>query len=116
MKQIVSFIGLSMLLISGCKSKQQINTINTEEKKTAQTNIKTVGRVSHRNRETGCNTVIIVQNKDNTDSLMLIPRLLLNEFDVDKMEIYFDYRILRMPNPKGCKEGVPVEVSNVSKK
>jgi hypothetical protein len=60
--------------------------------------------------------MIIVQNKNTNDSLMLIPRLLGNEFDVDKMEIYFDYRILRMPTPKGCDKGIPVDVTNVSKK
>jgi uncharacterized protein YcfL len=45
MKQLVSFIGLSMLLISGCKSKQQATAVNTEEKKTIPTNTKTLGKV-----------------------------------------------------------------------
>jgi hypothetical protein len=47
----------------------------------------------------------------------LIPRDTLSpEFDIDGLEIFFNYRKLKMPNPKGCSVGIPAEIKDISKK
>ena len=73
-----------------------------------------VGRVSHKYREGGCSTVIII--KGETGDITLIPKDKLQE-DVDKdgQLIKFDYRALKMPQPAGCTVGIPAEIRNINK-
>jgi hypothetical protein len=77
---------------------------------------KTLGIVSHKYRDTGCATVIIVK-KDGQEDLTLIPKdTLQKEIDVDGLEIFFNYRLLKMKNPAGCNTGTPALLTDISKK
>jgi hypothetical protein len=77
----------------------------------------THGKVSHQYQKTGCATVIVVQSENPEEALVLIPKDILSfEFDKDELEIVFNYRKLRMPNPKGCTVGIPAEIKDISKK
>lgn len=74
------------------------------------------GKVSHQYRETGCPTVIIVEQKTEESPLTLIPlQKLPDKFDKDGLRIKFHYRLLRMPNPAGCSVGLPAEITDISK-
>jgi hypothetical protein len=76
---------------------------------------KTLGKVSHQFRGEGCFTVIIIKQPGN--DIILIPKNPLpKKFDKNGLEIKFEYRLLRMPNPKGCEKGRPAEITNISKK
>ncbi|MES2592547.1 MAG: hypothetical protein V4608_11725 [Bacteroidota bacterium] len=76
---------------------------------------RTVGKVSHKYRATGCATVIIVN--DGQEVLTLIPRgKLPADIDVDGQEVVFDYTTLKMPQPAGCSVGIPAEIKDVAKK
>ncbi len=121
---IVLSAGLLMFAAScKCKEKtpptqqtQQTQPIK-EVKMQAPVDNKTLGKVSFQNKATGCSAVIIVKTEDASKPLILIPKdALPTEFDKDGIEIYFDYRLLKMPNPKGCNEGIPAELTNISKK
>lgn len=103
-----------LLLEVNCKPKKQISsTKQTEESK----HDYTVGKVSHQFRDTGCPTVVIVAHEENKNPLILIPlKKLPDEMDVDGLEITFNYRPLKMPNPLGCNKGFPAELINISKK
>ncbi len=107
----ITVVLLSFLIFTSCK---------TQPSKTDSTQIadasKTIGIVSHKYNVTGCATVIIV-NQTNEEELVLIPsKPLEKNIDADGLEINFNYRMLKMPNPKGCNVGVPAEITNVSKK
>ena len=75
------------------------------------------GKVSHQYRATGCSTVIIIKQSSTPAPLTLIPiDTLSSTFDVDGLEIYFDFRPLKVRNPDGCSVGIPAAISNISKK
>ena len=121
---IVLCAGL-LLFAASCKCKektpptQQTQQTQTtkEAKMMAPVSNKTHGTVSYQFKATGCTAVIIVQTEIATQPLILIPKdALPTEFDKDGIEIYFDYRPLKMPNPKGCSAGIPAELTNISKK
>ena len=77
----------------------------------------TLGKVSHQYRATGCATVVIVKQEDVSDPITLIPRdTLAPAFDMDGLEIWFNYRPLKMRNPAGCKVGMPAELTDITKK
>ncbi len=124
MKKIFLLLAIIGVVSCSCKTKQKaakndtttatatVTTTNTTSTVTKGT---TLGKVSHQYRATGCSTVIIVTDPVNTTTL--IPKdTLSSEFDVDGLEIYFNYRPLKMPNPKGCSVGIPALISNISKK
>lgn len=76
---------------------------------------KTSGMVSHQFRVTGCATVIVVAG--TTPPLILIPKNKLpDNMDVDGLEISFNYRKLKMPQPVGCSKGIPAELNDIKKK
>ena len=124
---IVLCAGLLMFAAScKCKEKTQApqqtqqtqQTQTTKEAKMmAPVSNKTFGTVSFQYKSAGCTAVIIVPTEIATQPLILIPKdALPAEFDKDGVEIYFDYRPLKMPNPKGCATGIPAELTNISKK
>lgn len=77
----------------------------------------TLGKVSHQYRNTGCSTVVIINSKKIEDQIVLIPLdTLSSEFDVDGLEIYFNYHPLKRMNPAGCSVGAPAKLSDISKK
>lgn len=114
MRLFIYIFALSLFIIPGCRTKEktmQQTMVNIAPAGT------TLGKVSHQYRESGCNTVIIVNLENQDKPLTLIPRDTLSaEFDVDGLEILFNYRKLKMPNPKGCSIGIPAEITDISKK
>jgi hypothetical protein len=112
---LVGFIIISISFACACKSKQHMSASGASPQETSETP-KTVGKVSHQFRSSGCSTVILVKNINEEDTLIFIPRLKLDKFDVDGLEISFNYRRLRMPNPQGCEKGFVVELSEITKK
>jgi hypothetical protein len=75
----------------------------------------TTGKVSHKYRSTGCATVIVF-NQDGTEMTLIPKDKLPKEYDVDGMEIKFNYHSLKMANPQGCNVGMPAEITEISKK
>ena len=116
MKNIIIFIAIILFLSVSCKTQKDTSSkVKMEEKD--YTRGKSIGKVSHQYRAGGCNSVIIVEMVGPASYIVLIPKdKLPDSFDKDGMEIYFDYHPLKMPNPPGCIEGMPVEIFNISKK
>lgn len=78
---------------------------------------KTLGKVSHKYKATGCNTVIEVKLEAEGEIQTLIPKdKLAAAFDVDGTEIYFNFLLLRMPQPAGCSVGQPADITDIVKK
>lgn len=74
------------------------------------------GKVSHKYRSGGCETVIIIMAHDDVAEVTLIPKDKLNkDIDVDGQNITFDYQPLKMPQPAGCTVGMPASISNITK-
>ncbi|MBA3970899.1 MAG: hypothetical protein H0X46_01920 [Bacteroidetes bacterium] len=74
------------------------------------------GKVSHKYRAGGCETVIIILPSEGTEEIILIPKDKLNkDIDMDGQTITFDYHPLKMPQPAGCTAGVPAEITNITK-
>ena len=74
------------------------------------------GKISHKYRAGGCETVIIINAHDDVAEITLIPKDKLNkDIDVDGQNITFDYHPLKMPQPVGCTVGIPAEISNITK-
>lgn len=74
------------------------------------------GKVSHKYRAGGCETVIIINAHDDVAEITLIPKDKLNkDIDVDGQNITFDYHPLKMPQTAGCAAGIPAEISNITK-
>lgn len=118
MKYFIVIVSLFILLVNGCKVNKESKETKTDlEKSQTINNKKTVGKVSYYYKSTGCSTVIFVfTNNEKKDTLILIPKdPLPTEFDIDKLDVAFNYRRLRMPQPKGCIAGFPVEISDLEK-
>ena len=108
---IVPFIVLAVFFTS-CKAKE-ISTQQTDKSVQINNTALSSGYVSHKYRETGCKTVIIVSSTD--EPLVLIPSQdLPDKFDKDGLKILFNYRPLRIKNPAGCSVGIPAELSDIS--
>ena len=115
MKSKIILITICYSLLFACKPKKKIIT-SADDKKTPAVS-KTVGKVSHQYKATGCSTVILIESSVLDAPRVLIPKdKLPAPFDVDGLEISFNYRTLRMPNPPGCTIGIPVGISDISKK
>lgn len=119
MRVFAYFFFILALITSGCKSKKEssasVPATTTSEQSIAAGN--TSGKVSHQYRTTGCATVVIVKIEGEEKPLTLIPSLKFpSSFDVDGLEIMFNYRTLKMPQPAGCLGGIPAELFDISKK
>ena len=114
MRLYILILSLSCLSVFACKAKHK------PVKQASETVVPmgtTFGKVSHQYRKTGCATVIIVNNENKDKPLTLIPKDTLSPvFDIDGLEVLFNYRALKMPNPKGCSIGIPAEIKDISKK
>ncbi len=100
--------------VSGTTNTTTMETTNT----TASNNNQGAhaGKVSHKYRAGGCETVIIINAHDDVAEITLIPKDKLNkDIDVDGQNITFDYHPLKMPQPEGCTAGIPAEISNITK-
>lgn len=123
MKKYIFFLLISSLTVTACKSKKETtasssastSSTQTPETMTTRTEGNTSGKVSHQYRTTGCATVIVFTNEGT--EMTLIPKdKLPAEFDIDKLEIKFNYHTLKMANPAGCNVGIPAEITDISKK
>jgi thioredoxin-related protein len=113
MKNITVLILVVALSAGACRMGQKAtkNTSASTDKKEQMDN-KSIGKVSHQYKATGCATVVII-NKDG-ETITLIPKDMLDaKLDVDGLEITFNYRPLKMPNPAGCTAGFPAELTNI---
>lgn len=111
---IFSFFIMCFLGVVSCHSKQK-NIVSAPNVEQTAVTPKTIGKVSHQYRATGCSTVIIIA--DDVNPIILIPKNKLAEnLDVDGLEISFNYRKLRMPQPVGCTKGTPAELTDITKK
>lgn len=111
MKKIITSFIVASFTIAGCKTK---NSVNTQETTVPQ---KTIGKVSHQFRSTGCSTIIIVETKDTVNPLILIPRdPLPKKIDKNNLRISFNYHTLKTPQPQGCDKGIPAEITDPEKK
>ncbi|MBN8696879.1 MAG: hypothetical protein J0L87_10125 [Bacteroidetes bacterium] len=102
MKSYLIIFTIVATLLTSCKTK---------EATTSNTMGKTSGKVSHEYKAGGCSAVIVT-----SDGVTLIPKdALKKEFDVDGLNVTFDYITLKMPQPAGCTTGIPAEISNLGK-
>lgn len=93
-----------------------VTTMETTNTSTSTTQGAHAGKVSHKYRAGGCETVIIINAHDDVAEIVLIPKDKLNkDIDVDGQNITFDYHPLKMPQPAGCTVGIPAEISNITK-
>lgn len=73
------------------------------------------GWVSHRYSSSGGRVVIMTNKVMNGDTLMFTPMQGLGEFDVDGLEISFNYAPLGIRHLKGCGKAEPVLLRNIKK-
>ena len=118
MRSYIVLITICLGIIISCKSKKEASAstpVTASEQPTAKGN--TLGKVSHQYKATGCATVVLVKLEGQENPLTLIPKdKLPGSFDVDGLEILFNYRTLKMPQPAGCNVGIPAELTEISKK
>ena len=127
---IISSVAIGLLLTSTCGQKNReassdtvSDTVqqNTSDAMPEATEVtadepdKTWGIVSHKFMNKGCPTVILVAQNEG-DTLVLIPRdALMQDYDVDGLQIAFNYRLLKMHSMPGCDNGMPAEITGISK-
>jgi hypothetical protein len=123
MKKYIFILLISVTAVTACKSKKNTASSSASASSSSSSTASivaasagnTTGKVSHKYRSTGCATVIVFSQDGN--EMTLIPKdKLTSEFDVDGLEIRFNYHSLKMPNPAGCNVGMPAEITDISKK
>jgi hypothetical protein len=108
---MIFFIGI--LISCKCTSKNGSSASQTDKIETTVPLGKSTGVVSQRYNPEGCATVIIM-NEGTDSAATLIPKdSIPSQFNQDKLEITFNYRVLKMPNPNGCKVGMPALISDI---
>ena len=141
MRSIVIMLTMFIAVGTSCKAKKAAKSSATTTTTTTTTTVQTstpgtsdsagaitnttasganqgahAGKVSHKYRASGCETVIIIQPSEGTEEITLIPKDKLNkDIDVDGQTITFDYHPLKMPQPAGCSVGLPAEITNITK-
>jgi len=111
-QRVMCIVTLYCFVLIACKSKQ-LDLPKTTDADTSASSIKKEGIVTHQYKSVGCETIIICKPTNENDTLFLIPMTSLEKFDIDNLKISFNYRILRVHNPKGCKQGIPAQISNI---
>lgn len=130
---VISSITIGLLLTSTCSQKNKeassVATADSVQQNTqdalpevedvaveeSEQPDKTLGLVSHKFMNNGCPVVILVA-KPGGDTLVLIPRdALIRDYDVDGLQISFNYRLLKMRSMPGCDKGIPAEITGISK-
>ncbi|HRG58644.1 MAG TPA: hypothetical protein PK323_06760 [Bacteroidia bacterium] len=129
-KKITLLIAIITITFVSCKVKSskelpasnkpvEIQNSNTQlQTNTVESNIenKTLGKVSHKYRAGGCNSVIEVKLEGDEVQTLIPKDKLAANFDIDGLEIYFNFHLLRMPQPAGCSTGQPAEITDIIKK
>lgn len=111
MKKMIVLLSCLLVLAAGCKTKK------TCDASAASQTGKTCGLVSHQYKSSGCGPVIVINNPDaDTPAQILIPKdPIPATFDKDGLRLYFNFRLLKMPNPEGCSTGNMAEITDLSK-
>jgi hypothetical protein len=132
MRSIIILLAVFVSVTTGCKTKKKAAVSSTQASTpgnpdtavavqtntTASSGVQGVhaGKVSHKYRASGCETVIVIQPVEGTEEITLIPKDKLNkDIDVDGQTITFDYQPLKIPQPAGCATGLPAEITNITK-
>ncbi len=111
MKSYILILSIVVSVFASCKTKKETASTTNSVSDTP----KTVGVVSHKYKAGGCSAVIVVK-QEGGEELTLIPKDKLDsKFDVDGLNISFNYMPLKMPQPAGCTTGMPAEITNISK-
>lgn len=100
-----------LFILTNCKSTKSVSDKSNSTTE-PQDLTKTKGKVTHQYKTTGCATIIICEAK-NSDTLFLIPATPITDFDKDGLEILFNYRIVKIHNPKGCSKGIPAQITDI---
>ena len=114
MRQFIVSCCLIVFVFFACKAKQ--NNSSAKQTKPVADTLLSAGKVSHKYSAGGCGAVIISCKNPQHDTLTLIPMTPLNEFDKEGLEIVFNYRTLKVHQPKGCGAGIPVQITGIRAK
>ena len=110
-----------LFIYSACQTAKPIQTkepIASETTAAAEDPTFTYGKVTHLINTQTC-TCIIVFNKEasSTDELVLLPKdPLPDDLNKEGTELKFHYRPLKIKNPEGCLKGIPVSLTEVTKR
>jgi hypothetical protein len=125
MKRIILVLAFFTMLSAACKVKATKESSIKNKTATQESSLKaqemlnnenkTLGKVSHKYKATGCSVVIEI-NSDGEIQTLIPKDKLAAEFDVDGVEIYFNFHVLRMPQPAGCTVGQPAEITDINLK
>jgi hypothetical protein len=113
MKKIFPLLMIILAITAGCCAKHKAIKQTTV---TVAAIGNTLGKVSHQYNGTGCASVIIVSKEGQQDMTLIPVEALPKEYDTDGLYIYFNYRTLKVKNPEGCSVGIPVQLTDISKK
>jgi hypothetical protein len=97
-----------LLPFCGCKARLPIETIPL----TKSDSEKTTGIVSHEFYKNGCETVIIIKN-DSGDLILSPIEKLDTKFDIEGLQINFNYKLSKRPKSNNCLEGLPAFLSEI---
>ena len=87
------------------------NITNTQENTSIEN--KTLGKVSHKYKASGCSSVIEVKLEGDEIQTLIPKDKLAKEFDIEGTVLYFNFLVLRMPQPTGCSVGQPAEINDI---
>jgi hypothetical protein len=126
MKKVFLSISLICVFVVACKvkatkensAKENNKTLETKtnEQQNAEIENKTLGKISHQYRVGGCASVIEVKLEGDEVQTLIPKDKLAKEIDVDGKEIYFNFLVLRMPQPQGCMVGQPAIITDIVEK
>lgn len=94
-------------------SKSQLEESVVDPKSKDETNDFSRGIVSLELKKNGC-AAIIKGNTPEGEEIILIPNQSLGKFEEEGKKVKFHFRLLRMPQPQGCTQGIPAEISDLS--
>ena len=108
-------LGLSLVLfITACHSQKKVAGNNM--KQPFADTLLSSGKISHKYVSNGCSPIIISYKNPMHDTLTLIPLNSLKEMDKDGKEVLFNFKTLKVHQPKGCGDGIPVYITAIRAK
>lgn len=108
-------LGLPLVFfITACHSQKKV-ACNYIKQPFADT-LLSYGKISHKYISNGCSPIIISYKNPMHDTLTLIPMNSLNEIDKDGKEVLFNFKTLKVHQPKGCGNGIPVYITTIRAK
>ena len=110
-----------LFIYSACKTSKPIKTTEPVVVETAaviEDPSFTYGKVTHLINANPCTSIVVLNKETNSSNeLILLPKDPLPE-DLNKegTELKFHYRPLKIKNPEGCLKGMPVALTEVTKR